>query len=490
MSRKRSSTPDTLRIVWKRQPRQLEFLRACGLSHPFEGGAPQPAQADIILFGGSAGGGKSDALLVADIIACLSYPKLPVGYFRREYPDLEGPDGAIERSRQLLTGVAKWNGQKRRWTFPNGSMLQFCHCHSEEDVHSYRSQAFAIISLDEASQFTPFQIRYLRTRNRTTVKGFVPFMALASNPGGASHGMLKEWFIDPGIAGKPFTFTVEGVEQRHMFIPSKLGDNQVLVQADPGYRKRLESLPEELRRALLDGDWDVFAGQYFRSFRRDKHVIAPFPIPDHWQRFGSLDWGFAVFHCLLWHAVDPSNMRVYTYREHYAAEMRASEVAQLFVDLSGSERISYVKASPDMWQERGLGSKADPGKTAAEEFSDRGVRIEPADNRRVLGWGRCREYLADGPDELPWWQCFDTCPNLIRTIPQLIHDKRNVEDVSGECEDHAPEAWRYALMSVQPPPSGEILVPGRTKTVPKQWHEWPDERDEDDPRRGKRRSWM
>ena len=488
---RQSNPARRIEIPWRKQPRQIEFLRACGLSHPFEGGDPQPPKAEVILYGGAAGGGKSDALLMAGIIACLSYPKCTVGYFRREYPDLEGPEGAIHRSQQLLAGLAKWNGQLRRWKFPNGSLLQFCHCAAEKDVHGYQSQAFAILLFDEATQFTPFQLRYLRTRNRTTVKGITPFTAMASNPGGASHAMIREQYVDPGIIGQPFECEVEPeVYETHMYIPAKLSDNSVLVQADPGYRKRLESQPEDIRRALADGDWTVFAGQYFRAFRRDRHVIEPFEIPRHWQRFGSLDWGYAVPHCILWHAVDPANMRVYTYREHYAAEMRASEVAEVFVELSAGEKIRYLKASPDMWQERGLGSKADPGKTAADEFLDRKVRLEPADNRRVLGWGRCREYLADGPDELPWWQVFDTCVNLIRTIPQLIHDKRNVEDVSGDGEDHAPEAWRYALMSVEPPPSGQILVPGRVKTVPKQWHEWPDERDEDDPRRGKRRSWM
>ncbi len=456
------------RFTWRQQPRQIEFLRACGLAHPFDGGEPKPPAADIILYGGAAGGGKSYALLMAGILACLTWPKCAAGYFRREYPELEGPDGAIMASQSLLTGLAKWNGQLRRWKFPNNSVLQFCHCKREEDVHGYQSQAFGVLLIDEAAQFTQFQLRYLRTRNRTTVKGLTPFMAMASNPGGVSHGTLKEQFIDPGIIGESFPYEVEpGITETHMFIPAKLADNSVLTERDPGYRRRLESQPEPIRRALLDGDWSVFAGQYFGEFRRDKHVVQPFKIPDHWQRFASLDWGYAVPHCILWHAVDPANQRVYTYREHYAAQMRAAEVAERFLELTGGEKVKYVKASPDMWQERGLGSKADAGQSIADDFLSRGIKLEPADNRRVIGWSRVREYLADGPDGVPWWQVFSVCTDLIRTLPQLIHDPRDVEDVSDQCEDHAPESLRYGLMSVQPPLSGTILLPGGGKRKPR-----------------------
>ena len=478
-------------VPWTPQPRQYDFLQACGLSHPFDDGEPQPPEADVILFGGSAGGGKTDSVLMVGAVAGLTWPGCNVGYFRREYPELEGPGGAIMRSHHLLTPVAKYNGQQRRWKFGNRSILQFCHCGRDQDVHGYQSQQFDVLLIDEASQFTEFQLRYLRTRNRATVKGVIPFTAMASNPGGVGHGTLKAWFIDPGIVGRPFDYEIEpGVTQRHLFIPARLTDNVILTQRDPGYQRRLESQPEEIRRALLDGDWDVFAGQYFKAFRRDKHVITPFAIPDHWMRFASLDWGYAAPHCLLWHAVDPSDMRVYTYREHYASQMRAAEVAQVYLDLTGDEQVKYVKASPDMWQERGLGGRADAGKSIADDFLSKGIKLEPADNRRVNGWSRVREYLADGPDDLPWWQVFEPCANLIRTLPQLIHDTRNVEDVSDQCEDHAPESLRYGLMSVKPPPSGEIIVPGRRphpKLSPGQaWLE--DIGGDDKPRR--KRGWM
>jgi phage terminase large subunit len=101
-----------------------------------------------------------------------------------------------------------------------------------------------------------------------------------------------------------------GVFEKHMFIPSKLSDNQILEQRDPGYRRRLEAQDESTRKQLLDGDWDVFAGQYFSCWKRDLHVIRPFEIPYWWKRFRSLDYGLDCTACYDL-AVDQSGARLY-----------------------------------------------------------------------------------------------------------------------------------------------------------------------------------
>ena len=468
-----------LEIEWKKQGRQMDFLRACGLSHPFDGGGPKKPQATIILYGGAVGGGKSDGLIMVAFVAAITYPGCNVVIFRREYPQLEGPGGLIMRSHELFTKpldekgkttLATWHGGMRRWTFFNGSVVQFAHCKTEEDVYNYQSQQFDILLFDESTQFTEFQLTYLLTRNRATVNNIVPFCAMATNPGGVSHNYHKKYFIEAGPHSKPVDVEVQdGVYRRHIFIPAKLEDNQVLEKRNPGYRRTLEGMSEDVRRALLDGDWDVFAGQYFKTFRKDKHVLEPFTIPTTWRRFGSLDWGFAAPAAFLWHAIDPANGRIYTYRELYVTQKRAAELAQMVKEMSiikndngkiVPEELSYIKLSPDAFRESGLGSKAAPGESVAEEFIKAGLNVEPADNRRVIGWQRMREYLSDAPDEKPWWQIFDTCNELIRTLPQLIHDRVKVEDVSGDCEDHAPEAARYFMMSRPSPNEGSSFNPG------------------------------
>jgi hypothetical protein len=299
---------------------------------------------------------------------------------------------------------------------------------------------------------------------------------MATNPGGVSHDYHRRMFVDAGLPNTPVDVEVQpGVYERHMFIPARLSDNVVLEERDPGYRSTLERMPEALRRALLNGDWSVFEGQYFREFNYDKHVIEPETIPDDWRKFASIDWGYAAPCAVLWHAIDPSMGRVYTYREIYVTEKRAAEVAEMVKDLTGNEELQYIKMSPDAWKEAGLGSKVSPGETVAEEFVKLGLPVERADNRRVLGWMRMREYLSDAPDGKPWWQIFNTCTELIRTLPQLMYDKKRVEDVSQDCEDHAPESCRYYLFSRPSPFEGSSFLPGS-----REFYGSSDDEDEDD----------
>lgn len=460
MTKKSGKPKSKVQLTWAMQPRQLEFLRACGLTYMFDGteGPTEPA-ARMILYGGSAGGGKTDSLLMAALIACVTWPGCKVGYFRRRYPDLEGPGGAIMRSHELYTQLANYHGGNRRWTFITKGIVQFCHCQNEDDIYNYNSQQFDILMLDESTQFSEFQIRYLLSRNRATVNGIIPFCAMATNPGGVSHEYHLKQFVEIGTPGVPKEVEVEpGRFEKHLFIPARLEDNQVLEERDPGYRTTLENMPEEMRKALLEGSWYVFKGQYFREFSVKKHVIEPFTVPSHWRKFGSIDWGFAAPCAIYFHTIDPAMGRIYTYKEFYVTQMRAADVARLVKDTG--EVLEYIKCSPDMWHERGLGSKASPGEIIAEEFTKLGLNAEPADNRRILGWQRMREYMADAPDGKPWWQIFDTCENLIRTIPNLIHDTKKVEDVHGDCEDHGPESTRYFLFSRPSPVDGSSFLPG------------------------------
>ena len=417
---------------------------------------PQPRQiifhqcpADEVLYGGAAGGGKTESLLFEALISCLEVTGYKALYLRRTFPDLER--SVIRRSQtKFPKGLGKYHEVKHLWTFVNKSTLEFGSLDKEMDVLKYQSAEYDLIIFDELTHFTEFQYTYLKSRNRTVLPGVKPRMRAGTNPGGIGHAWVKTYFIEPSPPESIFQ-TKEGTSR--CFIPAKVTDNLILIERDPGYIKRLDSLPENERRALRDGDWDVFAGQYFKEFRRDLHSVDPFPIPSHWNRFASLDWGYAAPCGILWHTVEPSSSRVITYRELYISETLATDVAKKFKDLSKGETIHYVKASPDMWQERGLASKAEQGESIAEMFLNEDIYIEPADNRRVMGWNRVREYLQVSPDGKPWWVCFNTCVNLIRTLPELIHDQRLVEDVDGKCEDHLPEALRYGLMS-RPTPEG------------------------------------
>lgn len=409
-------------------------------------GRPNPKQAEFFAstaahtaYGGARGGGKSWAMRRKLVLLCLSYPQLNCLLMRRTLPELR-ENHVIPLLREL-GDMVPYNSTERVFRFPNGSRLKLGYCDGANDVYQYQGQEYDVIGLEEATHFTEEQMRFITTCNRTTKAGFRPRMYYTCNPGNVGHGWVKRLFIDKRM---------ENGERRedYAFIPASIYDNEVLLSANPEYVRALESLPEDMRRAHLYGDWDAHAGQYFREFSRLKHIAAPFELPAWWRRFRSMDWGYNDPCCVLWHAVDGDG-RVYTYRELYVRAMRADQVAKRIKELSADEDIAYTVASPDLWQKRGAILRSEGGfeeESLAELFAREGVPMLPADNARVAGWQRVRAYMADGADGKPMWQAFDCCENLIRTLPMLMYSEHNREDAA-DGEDHAPESLRYALMS-------------------------------------------
>ena len=416
-------------------------------------GEPNPRQREFFLarsrhiaYGGARGGGKSWAMRRKFVLLALRYPGLRLLLLRRTLPELR--ENHIVPLQQELYGAAQYNGTERVFRFPNGSRIKLGYCDNAQDVYQYQGQEYEVVGLEEATHFTEEQMRFLTTCNRTTRKDFSPRMYYTCNPGNVGHAWVKRLFIDR-------QYTDGERPEDYIFIPARIYDNRVLLESDPGYIRQLMALPEELRRAHLDGDWDVHEGQYFREFSREKHVTEPFPIPAWWRRFRSMDWGYNDPCCVLWHAVDGEG-RVYTYRELYVRQQRADQVAAKVLELSaGDGKIAYTVASPDMWQKRGaiLTSEGGfEGETIAELFAAQGMPLTPADNSRIPGWNRIREYLAPREDgsgtgkKKPMWQCFPCCTNLIRQLPLLQFDRLDREDAA-DGDDHAPEALRYGLMS-------------------------------------------
>ena len=453
-------------VDWEPQPRQETFLESCGLAHPFTQQNPSPAEADVIGYGGAAGGGKSDAMLLIGIIAGLTYPGAKVGYFRRTYSQLEGPGGAIMRSHELMNEWAKWNGTKRRWTLPTSSILEFCYCDNEKDVHNYQSSQFDIICFDEGTQFTKFQYRYMITRNRATVDydSFNPFMAIGTNPGGPGHQWFKKQFVDIGPEEEVHEIEINGETEKHIFIPAHLSDNEILQERDPNYRSKLASQGEVIAKQLLEGDWDSFEGQYFTEWTRNIHTVKPFEIPSYWKKFRSLDYGLDCTACY-WHAVDPQG-KIYTYRELWQPDLNLREAAERIIELTPPterEEITYTVASPDLWNRR-----QDTGLSGVEimykkqrEMKRGNLNLTKADNRRVPGWRAMKTYIEVFEDDSQGqensyltanWVVFNDNKKLIESMPALLHDENNANDVADEPHwaTHAPESCRYMVMSRPP----------------------------------------
>lgn len=393
---------------------------------------------------------------MAGIIYCLTYNGSRVAYFRRQYTQLEGIGGAIVRSHELLTGIAKYNQQKRQWAFPNGSVLKFAYLDNDAAVHNYQSTQMDVILFDEASQFTWYQLTYMQSRIRS-VKGYPTFTAYGSNPGGICAGELKRFFIRAGEHEIPHIVEIEqGKKQTHMFIPAKLSDNLILEKMDPNYRKNLENLPDHLRKQLLEGDWDTAEGMAWQEWRENRHIIPPFAIPDDWIRFRSLDWGFSKPYAIGWYAIDHDG-RMYLYRELYGwggrddlgSKEDPESVAEKIIKLEANEHISYAVADSAIF-----GGRQDNFPTIQEQFSEafgsRAIHWQPitkGPGSRVAGKVEIHHRLKWTETEEPMFMVFNNCRHFIRTFPNMILDDRNPEDIDTTLEDHHADQFRYACLS-------------------------------------------
>jgi predicted phage terminase large subunit-like protein len=226
------------------------------------------------LYGGAAGGGKSDAMLMA----ALQYVDVP-GYaallLRRTFPDLNQPGGLIPLSHEWLGGTdAKWNDQQHRWTFPSGATITFGYLQHENDKLRYQGAAYQFVGYDELTQFTQTQYRYLFSRLRKLEGSPVPLrMRGASNPGGPGHEWVKDRFVT-------------GRSSNRVFIPARLSDNPSLDY--DAYVGSLEELDHHTRRQLLEGDWDSRPpGDLFRAEWFNKIDRAPNDVVT-WVRFWDL----------------------------------------------------------------------------------------------------------------------------------------------------------------------------------------------------------
>jgi hypothetical protein len=420
------------------------------------------------------------------IIACLTYEGIAVGYFRRKFTQLEGAGGAIMRSSMLLgplveKKLVKWNGSLYRWTFFNGSVIQFAHLNTEDDVQNYQSQQFDIICFDEATHFSRFQYRYMLSRNRSNTKAMPrPFIMMGTNPGGIGHTWFKDEFVRIGEPEQVHMVEVEpGRYEEHLFIPAKLSDNAALEERDPEYRKNLENQPEHIRRQLLEGDWDAVDGVAFPEWRQAIHIIDPFEIPEEWVRFRSLDWGYAKPYACHWFAVDYDG-RLYCYRELYGWGGQAdkgskedpSDVAQKiweaehWQDENGKWHGEHIHDA--VADDAIFGGRQDNSKDIAEQFADAFIALDKKHGTKSTLWRRVgkgpksrisgrlelhhrlkweKDERGEWTGERPMLVFFKNARHIIRTLPELLNDETNWEDVDTEMEDHAYDSVRYGCQS-------------------------------------------
>lgn len=428
-------------------PQQWEFINATE---------------DEVMYGGAAGGGKSYGQILDGFLKAMQYPGMKQIMFRKTFRELE--KSLIRVSQEVYPqSIATYNESKHMWKFKNGSIIDFGYLATESDVYNYQSAEYDIIRLDEATHFTKFQYEYMRSRIRGA-NSFPKQLKCSTNPGNVGHAFIRERFIDPGRPNETMELVDDdGDIVTLRFIPAKVQDNMFLAESDPQYVKRLKILPEKERRMLLFGDWDVFEGQFFTEFKRETHVVTPFAIPDHWQRYRAFDYGLDMLACY-WAAFDELG-NCYIYNEYYEKNLLIQQAAEAILSRTpNEEQIRNTFAPFDMWS-----TNRATGKFQAEIFADNGLTLTQVRNSREAGWQNMLAWLhpvPDGTGEVqPRLKIFSNCTKLISVIPLQQHDEKNPNDVAKEPHEisHYVDAVRY-------------LLDGRPQPT-----EIPTVRDEDDP---------
>jgi len=406
----------------------------------------------VLLFGGSRGGGKSYLVRARELLRRLEYPNTKGLVIRKTYPELLS--NHIRLFLNEYPQTRSWyNKGEKAIHYPNGSITEFSYLQNTDDVYNYQGREYEDISVDEVTQHDWEVINVLRASNRTSHPEIKPSMLLTGNPGGRGHAEVKRVFVDR-------IFRENEKPSDYGFVRSRVWDNKALMEADPEYVERLKQLPEAKRKAWLDGSWDVFEGQYFSEYNRDRHVIRPFQIEAQWNRYIGLDWGVNAPTAVLWLAED-FDKHLYVYRElylngeqfeeKYGKPLTPRRMARIILGIvkKSKEDYKYLVADPSIWNQAyfGKGAKAlEQGESIAEVMAAEGLHLARGDNDRLNGWNRVREALSSGYDGLPHLRIFETCINLLRELPAAMYDDVKVEDV-GEGEDHALDALRYIMQS-------------------------------------------
>lgn len=421
-------------------------------------GTPNPKQAEFlsdthkfVAFGGARGGGKSWAVRVKAILLALKFPKIKLLIIRKTLAELR--NNHIEPLTSLTNGLASYSETAKELRFKNGSLIRFGYCACQSDLTQYQGSEWDIIFIDEATQLKEEWFDQLRVTVRG-VNDFPKRMYLTCNPGGVGHGWVKRLFVD--------RIYKDGEDPRdYSFIRSLVSDNHALMQKDPDYAKQLSSLPPKLKKAWLDGDWNIFEGQFFEDFtdnpahyadRLFTNVIDPFEVPDDWLIFRSFDWGFAKpFDCSWW-AVDFEG-RAYLILQLYGStgapdegvKWHAERVFSAIHRMESEHRWLKGKrilgvADPSIWSENG----GEPIVAAADRNQ---VYFQKADNSRIPGWMQVHYRLAFDNDGKSMLYFFNTCKHAIRTLPLLTYSKLDPEDLDTAQEDHFADSMRYFCMS-------------------------------------------
>jgi len=435
---------------------------------------------DEIFYGGERFGGKSDFQLGYQEDGALRFGKHYRGImFRKTYNELEELQGRAMEIFPAEGAIYKTQPSQdypfsNSWYWPSGASCKMRYIEAERDYGRYHGHQYCRISFDEVTEYAT-QAPLLKMLSTLRSPHGIPCTVRATgNPGGIGHGWVKAKYIDVAPPMTPYLDPETGFTR--MFVPSRMADNAIGVKNDPRYRSRILAATngnEALRKAWLEGDWDIVAGAFFENWRHRAHVVKRFTPPKHWTRGRSMDWGSAHPFSVGWWTVaedewvkmaDGSERKfpkgaLIRYREWYGVErdpagnpnpdvglrMSVEAIAKGILDREGGETITegMSPAGTDMWKSEGGPSFAERMLKVA---GGKGPRFKPADTSRVTGWQQVRGRL-DGEGGVPMMYVTEDCRDFIRTFPALQNDPHKMEDVDTTGEDHIGDETRYMCMA-------------------------------------------
>jgi hypothetical protein len=418
-------------------------------------------------YGGAAGGGKSDWLLMA-ALEHVDEPGYAAIIFRRTFAELRLPGALMARARAWLHGTdAVWRDADKHWEFPSGATLGFGYLDNDTHCDRYQSAEFQFIGFDEATHFTEYQYSYLFSRLRRLETANVPVrMYSATNPGGVGHVWYKSRFVKP-----------EKPDPRRVFVPARLSDNPAIDQN--AYVGSLMHLTEGVRQQLLDGDWDAFEGQAYQEFTPDTHVVPGFAIPDEWERCEAMDHGINHPTAWLWSAMDYDGNLI-LFDEYHQPGLVSDHAEVVWERRRGTPEgrpgnipkdgrdVGWVTCFGDPSIKNRFGTKDVNGRelSVETEYADRGIGISPGQNDRREGYARVLEQIRPDPGRyFPEWHprrgekgsprlfVFSRCANVIdqlqsaRVKPEGADSLDIVDPEWEHVHGHAHAAIRYLVLS-------------------------------------------
>lgn len=455
------------------QPKQLMASAAARLCDAPDG----PTE---IGMGGARGPGKSHWLL-AQMAAddCQRSPGLKCLLLRKV--GKANQENFDDFRRRALMGLDhRYLAHKNLMAFPNDSRIVLGHFQHEKDIDAYLGIEYDVIGVEEATTLTWAKYVNIRTCNRTSKQGWRPRIYATTNPGNIGHQWFKELFVEP--------YRIEAAggarQSGTRFFPCTIDDNRFVNRE---YRDVLDKLTGWQYRAWRLGDWDVAAGQFFTTFRRDVHVIDPIDLPRGWRYWCALDYGFVHYtSCHLF--AESGDGIVYVLDEHgeqgWLVERHVDAIKAMLArnGLQLSDLDCFV-AGADVFQHKPHGG------TISDDYRENGIVLRQANDDRINGAAECLARLGDvdavRKDESgtpvaapidPSLYIVNRCAMLIETLPALQHNPRRPDDVlkvncdeEGRGGDDFYDDFRYGLMEaatkrkVYVRPSAAVSLPHNTQ---------------------------